>query len=60
MPTVVYLQSVKNPEARFKVVKFDPETKTATLQGKYGHFTITPFTNAKVEVDGYTLQKVEE
>jgi len=60
MPLVVYLQSVKNPEARFKVINFDPETKTATLKGTYGNFKITPFTKEKVQGDGYTLVKVEE
>jgi len=54
MPTV-YLQSVKNPELKFEVLKFDPETKTATIKGTYGNFTITPFTKEKVVTDGYKL-----
>jgi hypothetical protein len=54
MPTV-YLQSVKNPELKFKVLKFDPATKTATIKGTYGNFEITPFTKEKVVTDGYTL-----
>ena len=60
MPFVLYLQSVQNPELTYKIVKFDAATKTATLQGKYGTFTIEPFTKEKVTSDGYTLLKVEE
>lgn len=60
MPLAVYIQSVKNEKAKFKVLKFDPATKTATLKGTYGNFTITPFNKEKVEGDGYKLIKVEE
>lgn len=55
MPTKAYLQSVKNPELKFLVLKYDAATKTATLQGRAGTFPITPFTPAKVKEDGYIL-----
>lgn len=60
MPLAVYLQSVKNPNAKFRVLKYDEKTKTATLKGTYGNFTISPFTKEKVKGDGYTLVQVEE
>jgi len=60
MPLVAYLQSVKNPEAKFRILKFDPATNTATLKGKFGTFEISPFNKEKVKADGYTLVKEEE
>lgn len=50
-----FLQSTKNKDVRFEILKFDPETKTATVQGKHGTFTMSPFTKAKVTADGYEL-----
>lgn len=55
MATKAYLQSAKNPDLRFEIVKFDPATKTATLKGKYGHFEMANFSREKVTKEGYTL-----
>lgn len=32
----VYVEHIKNPTIRFKVVAYDKETKTARLKGEYG------------------------
>ncbi len=53
----VYLQSVKRPELKYEILKYDEKTKTATLQGKHGEFEVKPFTKEKVQKDGYTLVK---
>ncbi len=51
----MFLISDKDPALRYEVVKFDAETQTATLSGRYGPFDVTPFTKAKVTKDGYRL-----
>jgi hypothetical protein len=57
----VYLQSIKNPSRRYLVLRYNPDTKTATLQGAHGGtFDVKPFTKEKVLKDGYTLVKDDD
>ena len=51
----VFLVSIKNPDLRYEVLRFDKESNTATLQGQFAEFEVTPFTKEKVLKDGYTL-----
>jgi hypothetical protein len=59
MTTRAYIQSDKNPDIRYYVKSFNPDTKTATIAGRGAEFEIHPFTKEKLAEDGYTL-KIEE
>ena len=45
---------------RYKVLSFDPENNTVTLQGSGPNKFIEPFDKARFEKMGYKLVKVEE
>jgi hypothetical protein len=51
----VFVQSLKDPTKRYEVVKFDEDTKTATLRGQYAEFQIRPFTKKSLADKGYAL-----
>ena len=45
---------------RYKVLSFDIEKNTVTLQGSGPHAFVEPFDKARFEAMGYKLVKVEE
>lgn len=55
MKEKLYLVSVKFPELRYQILKFNVANKTATLQGRHGKFEVKSFTKEKVKREGYTL-----
>jgi hypothetical protein len=56
----VYLVSVQDPNLRYEVVRYNPVTNAATLQGRYGPFEVKPFNKTKIQKDGYRLVKEQE
>ena len=56
----VSVQSVKNPECKYELLKYDEGTQTATLMGRWGAtFTLSPFSKERAAKEGYTLVKEE-
>lgn len=59
MATALYIQNIKNPKTRFKVLKFDKETGIGTLEGEYGGTFTRNLTKAALTQFGYKVVKVE-
>ncbi len=53
----VYIENIKNPNIRFKVNKYDKETKLGTLEGEYGAVFSRDLSKASLEKYGYKLVK---
>jgi hypothetical protein len=52
----VYIRSTKNPALKFEVLNFNPATKTAKIQGRYGKtFELCPFNKERLAKDDYEL-----
>jgi len=55
----VYIQNIKNPDIRFKVNKYDKDTKLGTLEGEFGAVFSRDLSKASLEKYGYKLVKSE-
>ena len=62
--TTLYFEQTKPDKdgnhKRYKVLSFDTEKNTVTLQGASPHQFVEPFDKARFETMGYKLVKVEE
>lgn len=58
--TVLYVEKVDNPNMRFRVTKYDPETKQGRLIGDLGCEFDQNLARASVESRGYTLKAYED
>ena len=52
----LFLQSTVIPENRFEIIKFDKETRVATLKGKHAEFT-EELTQERLDKLRYTVVK---
>lgn len=56
----IYLENIKNPDIRFKVMSYDKETKQAKLKGGYGAEFTRDISKVSLEKFGYKLVKTEK
>lgn len=56
----IYLENLKNPSVRFKVVSYDKETKQAKLKGGYGAEFTRDISKPSLAKFGYKLVKTEK
>jgi len=60
MATVLYIENVKNPKVRFKVLKFNKDTGQGTLEGEYGAQFTRNLRKESLTQYGYKVVKVDE
>lgn len=53
---VLYLESIKNPTHRFRILKYDPDTKQGKLIGDLGCEFKQDLSRETIEKRGYTLK----
>ncbi|HEX6825821.1 MAG TPA: hypothetical protein VF077_05825 [Nitrospiraceae bacterium] len=56
----LYIENLKNPKVRFKVISYDKETGVGTLEGEYGARFTRPLGKEQLSRFGYKVVKVEE
>lgn len=55
----IYVENLKNPDVRFKVMSYDKATKIAKLKGEYGAEFTRDISKEALEKFGYKLVKSE-
>lgn len=55
----IYLENLKDPDVRFKVMSYDKETKVAKLKGGYGAEFSRDISKASLAKFGYKIVKSE-
>jgi hypothetical protein len=56
----VYIESVKNPNLRFKVVEYNAETKQGTLMGGFGVTFTRNISKEELKLRGFKVVKSED
>jgi len=60
MKPTLYIENLKNPKVRFKVISYDAETGVGLLEGEYGARFTRPLGKEQLSRFGYKVVKVDE
>lgn len=56
----VYIESIKNPSLRFKVLEYDANTKHGTLMGGFGVTFSRNISKEELQLRGFKIVKSEK